>query len=89
MYCVLFVYIQVKPDRDESDTRSPWVDTVRPTVVVRVVTPETRDGTRPGQTRNKPKDLSECDREERCGGSVGGLIVYYESMKRKLKIKPI
>jgi hypothetical protein len=30
-------------------------------------------GTRPGQTRKKPKDLSACDREE-CGSGEGGSV---------------
>ena len=33
--------------------------------------------TRPGQTHNKPKDLSVCDREERGLGRSGLSIFYY------------
>ncbi len=50
-------------------------------------------GTRPGRTRKKPKDLSVCESEERrCGEGVRftyrvipHCLVYYETIKRKLK----
>jgi hypothetical protein len=49
-----------------------WVDTV---ILVRSsnVSSGHTGVTRPGQTWNKPKDLSVCDREDRgCGEGVGG-----------------
>ena len=48
-------------------------------------------GTRPGQTRKTPKNLSVHESEDRGREESVGLsaFVYYESMKRKLKIKPI
>ena len=33
------------------------------------------EGTRPGQTRKKPKDLSVCDREDHGRGEGGGVYV--------------
>jgi hypothetical protein len=46
-------------------------------------------GTRPGQTRKKPKDLGTREGEERgrCrggGGGVYGMVLYDETMKREL-----
>ena len=44
-------------------------------------------GTRPGQTRKKPKDLSAREREE-CGHEFRK-IVYYEAIKRELNRRHI
>jgi len=44
-------------------------------VVSLVVGLVVRGGTRPGQTRKKPKDLSARDREERGRGEGGGVYV--------------